>query len=74
MKTYLTCPEYEELKKEYIRGWKTWNVRSVLSHVHMPEGLALNLCMKEYRDGNFLGEALIGRFPKDDPEDACGRR
>ncbi|MBO7711137.1 MAG: hypothetical protein J6S83_11755 [Lachnospiraceae bacterium] len=70
MSSYLTCPEYEQLKKEYIRGWKTWNVNSVFSYVHMPDGLALNLCFKEYRDGNFLRDALIGRFPTDDPEDA----
>ncbi len=70
MSSYLTCPEYEQLKKEYICGWKTWNVNSVFSYVHMPDGLALTLCFKEYRDGNFLRDALIGRFPTDDPEDA----
>lgn len=66
----LTCPEYEVLKERFISGWKTWNVHNVLSFVHMPEGLSLNLCVKEYASGNFLREALIGRFPADDPEDA----
>ena len=70
MKDHLTCPEYEELKRHYINGWKTWNVHSVFSYVHMPDGLALGLHMKEYRDGNFLRDALIGRFASDDPEDA----
>ena len=70
MTEYLSCPEYEVLKKDYIRGWKTWNVHSVFSYVHMPDALALDLCFKEYRDGNFLRNALIGRFPADDPEDA----
>ncbi len=70
MSEYLTCPEYEQLKHAYIRGWKTWNVHSVFSYVHMPDGAALNLCFKEYRDGNFLRDALIGRFPTDDPEDS----
>ena len=70
MERQLTCKEYEALKEQLIRGWKTWNVHSVFSYVHMPDGLALGLHMKEYRDGNFLRDALIGRFPSDDPEDA----
>ena len=54
--------QYSALKDEYITSWHTWNVRSVLSYVHMPDGLALNLMIKEYQSGNFLTEALIGRF------------
>jgi len=42
-------------------GWKTWNVHSVLSYVLMPSGLTLNLGVKEYRDGGYLREVLIGR-------------
>lgn len=57
--------EYEAMKKEYIRGWKTWNVNSVLSHVHMPDALALNICIKEYGSGGYLRESLIGRFPSE---------
>ena len=53
---------YQMLKNEYLKGWHTWNVRSVLSHVHMPDGFALNLALKEYREGHYLKEALIGRF------------
>ena len=53
---------YAELKRQYIRGWHTWNVRSVLSHVHMPDGFALNIAFKEYREGHYLKETLIGRF------------
>lgn len=65
-----TCPEYEQLKKNLMRGWKTWNVNSVFSFVHMPDGLSVNLSIKEYRNGCFLQDALIGRFPADDWEDA----
>lgn len=57
--------EYELLKQRYIQGWQTWNVRSVLSHVKMPQGFALNLAVKEYAVGGYLKEALIGRFEKD---------
>lgn len=61
----LTHPQYDKLKESYMRGWKTWNVNSVLSHVYMPYGLALNLCLKEYSDGGYLRETLIGRFEEE---------
>lgn len=53
--------EYAELKQRLARGWNTWNMRSVLSHVLLPEGLALNLGIKEYGRRGCLQEALIGR-------------
>ena len=53
---------YEEMKREYLKGWHTWNVRSVLSHVWMPDGFALNVAFKEFREGHYLKETLIGRF------------
>ena len=53
---------YELMKQGYIKGWHTWNVRSVLSHVHMPDGFALNVAFKEYREGHYLKETLVGRF------------
>lgn len=54
--------DYASMKKNYLNGWHTWNVRSVLSHVHMPDGFALNIAFKEYREGHYLKETLIGRF------------
>ena len=54
--------QYISMKKAGICGWNTWNVRSVLSHVHMPDGLALNVAFKEYREGHYLKETLVGRF------------
>lgn len=57
--------DYAALKRDYIRGWHTWNVRSVLSHVHMPDGFALNIAFKEYREGHYLKETLVGRFPNE---------
>ncbi len=53
---------YMQMKESTLRGWHTWNVRSVLSHVHMPDGLALNLAVKEFAYGQYLKETLIGRF------------
>ena len=45
---------YTLMKADYLNGWHTWNVRSVLSHVHMPDGFALNIAFKEYREGHYL--------------------
>ncbi len=53
--------EYEQLQARLARGWNTWNTRSVLSHVLLPEGFALNLGLREYRGRQYLKEALIGR-------------
>jgi putative isomerase len=54
-------PQYAELKTRLAQGWNTWNTRSVLSHVLLPEGLAINLGFKEYAGRKYLKEALIGR-------------
>ncbi len=53
---------YNLMQQRYMQGWHTWNVRSVLSHVYMPDGLALNIAFKEYREGHYLKETLVGRF------------
>ncbi len=53
-------------------GWNTWNVRSVLSHVHLPEGLAVSLGIKSYHSGGCLREALIGRRSKDPRSGTAG--
>lgn len=52
---------YENLQDRLAQGWNTWNTRSVLSHVLLPEGLALNLCLKQLPERAYLKEALIGR-------------
>ncbi len=53
--------DYADLKKKLASGWNTWNTRSVLSHVLLPEGIAINLGFKHYAGGDYLKEALIGR-------------
>ena len=52
---------YLQIQKELACGWNTWNTWSVLSHVLLPEGLAVNLSVKEYKSGRWLREAQIGR-------------
>ncbi|MBI1336094.1 MAG: hypothetical protein GC164_03925 [Phycisphaera sp.] len=50
-------------------GWNTWNVRSVLSHVLLPESFAISLGLKTYGRTMYLSEALIGRKPGPRPRD-----
>ncbi|MDR0451393.1 MAG: hypothetical protein LBH26_09035 [Treponema sp.] len=44
------------------RGFNTWYNNSVLTHVLMPEGIALCLGFKFFNSGLMLREALIGRL------------
>ncbi len=53
--------KYAALKQRLAAGWNTWNTRSVLSHVWLPDGIAINLGFKHYAGGDYLKEALIGR-------------
>jgi hypothetical protein len=38
--------QYESIQKELATGWNTFNTLSVISHVKLPEGLAINLWFK----------------------------
>jgi hypothetical protein len=57
----LGTSDYAALKRRLANGWNTWNTRSVLSHVLLPEGFALNLGFKEYGERAYLKEAAFGR-------------
>lgn len=52
--------EYPALKAALTRGWNTWDTNSVLTHVLLPEGIALSLQPKSAW-GQVLDSALIGR-------------
>ncbi len=52
--------EARAMSKKLIQGWNTWNTRSVLSQVLLPESFSINLAIKD-RSGNILEETLIGR-------------
>ncbi|OJJ18446.1 hypothetical protein BKI52_22790 [marine bacterium AO1-C] len=58
--------EYQAIKKRLIKGWNTWNTRSVLSQVLLPEGFAVNLNFKQHNwlEEKYLKDALIGRYGK----------
>ena len=52
--------EYRKLTERLARGWNTWYVKNMLAHVLMPEGMVINLGLKEYRGGTHLREILKG--------------
>ncbi len=56
-----TGNELEKLNTQLAQGWNTWDTRSVLSHVLLPEGFALHLQLKDHQSGDILEDALIGR-------------
>ncbi|MGC9467849.1 MAG: MGH1-like glycoside hydrolase domain-containing protein [Anaerolineae bacterium] len=66
--------EYDALKRRLAQGWNTWNTRSVLSHVLLPDGFALNLGFKERASRRYLKEALIGRRGEQDEQIHPGPR
>jgi putative isomerase len=65
---------YADLNRRLAAGWNTWNTRSVLSHVLLPEGIAVNLGFKHYAGGDYLKEALIGRRGEHDEQIHPGLR
>lgn len=52
--------KYRQLMERMARGWNTWYVKNMLAHVLLPEGMVINLGIKEYRGGQHLREILKG--------------
>lgn len=50
---------YFNLQKELAKGWNTWNTESMLSHVLLPEAIAVNICLNPTSNGaSYLKEVL----------------
>ncbi|MDR1971839.1 MAG: hypothetical protein LBQ46_07945 [Treponema sp.] len=54
--------EFSALKQDMLKGFNTWYNNSVLTHVLLPEGIAISLGFKFFNTGQVLRESLIGRF------------
>ncbi len=56
-------PEYRAIQERLASGWNTWDSRSVLRFVLLPEGLAVDLALKrhDFLEEGYLAETLIGR-------------
>ena len=58
-------PQYKQLQHRLAQGWNTWDVRSVTTHVLLPEGLAIHVGLEHNSTelvDSFLSEVLIGRL------------
>jgi putative isomerase len=55
-----TEAEYQKLKTKLQTGWNTWDNRSVLTHVYLPDGLALVLGLEDTHRGNYRQEFFTG--------------
>ncbi len=66
--------EYARLQKRLSSGWNTWNTRSLLAHVLLPQGFSIALGIKESRDLSYLREALVGRLGESGEEVSPGPR
>ncbi|MER7276102.1 trehalase family glycosidase [Dactylosporangium sp. NPDC000244] len=63
---------YDEVQARLARGWNTFDTRSLLTQVLLPEGLAVALGIKEYYRGNALHQVQIGRRDEDAEEVTLG--
>jgi putative isomerase len=60
-----TSENYKQVQRRLSRGWNTWDVNSVTTHVLLPEGLAIQTAIKHNTtEGSdaFLRDVLIGRL------------
>lgn len=57
---------YAAVQKQLARGWNTWDVRSVLTHVYMPYAFAVDLNLVDGQ-GKRMNRFLIGDRGKDAP-------
>jgi putative isomerase len=55
--------EAAAIARRLATGWNTWDSRSVLAQVLLPEAFSFRLAFKQHRwiEESFLGDALIGR-------------
>ncbi|MBQ8861129.1 MAG: hypothetical protein IJ021_00130 [Clostridia bacterium] len=53
-----------DLKKQSLAGWNTWYSESVLTHVLLPWGFAINLNFRKISSGDILHALLVRREPE----------
>lgn len=50
--------EYKTIQEKLCTGWNTWYNNSLTSHILLPEGLALNLCIATDDNRHYLKDVL----------------
>lgn len=58
--------EYDSLQRQLAKGWNTWDTRSVMTHVYLPEGMAIDLKVED-ANGRKPSRYLIGDRGNDAP-------
>lgn len=56
--------QYQQVQQQLARGWNTWDVNSVITHVLLPDGLAIRISVKHKTtegSDSYLSGAPIGR-------------
>src|SRR6056297_1256371 len=57
--------KYNQLSESITTGWNTWDNRSILSHVLLPEGLAFQLIIEDTLNNKQLPIAFTGNHVAD---------
>jgi putative isomerase len=47
------------LQHRLAKGWNNWDTYSLLSYTHMPEGVTINLALKEYKNAFIMRNPLL---------------
>lgn len=47
------------LQQSIAKGWNTWDTYSLVSFTHMPEGITINLALKEYTSACIMRNPLL---------------
>ena len=55
---------YDQLNRRILNGWNTWDNRSILTHVLLPDGLALTVQVHDTLKGDSLKFAFTGNTVK----------
>ncbi|MBP7401593.1 MAG: hypothetical protein KBA30_03165 [Clostridia bacterium] len=61
--------EYRAVQDRLQKGWNTWDTRSVISHVLLPDALCIRLGVKNYASSSVLKETFILRRPSNAASD-----
>ncbi|HEV8083957.1 MAG TPA: trehalase family glycosidase [Chitinophagaceae bacterium] len=49
----------QALQHILAKGWNTWDTYSEVSFTHMPEGITINLALKEYKNAGIMRNPLL---------------
>jgi len=68
MQRNIKTDSYRKLQATLGSGWNTWYNNSFISHVHLPEAFAINLCLARPGDGDYLRETFKTAAIQNRPE------